>query len=139
MEKLKLDGKMDLQVYCFSVRLRDLAMGPPTIPVPNASAFIIAYTTEWIVQASQERFGTANIDIIIHGQTSFKRLIEQVEMPQPEPQVITKEIPVVAAPNYNKQQFIQNVRLLADRYVQPEDKETFLAILSRSKVDNEIT
>ena len=123
-EKLSLNKGADLRIYCFSVELD--RMGPPSlVPIPAGGMFFLGYSMDDVADGLIKRFGATRLTVMHHGDIAFKQMLDKIE------KLDEKAAPAEPRPEMRVEQFVNSLRLVADRYVAPEDRSALLGIIGR--------
>lgn len=132
-----MSQEKDLRIYCFSVRNRSGFNNE--ILRSDRSHFYLGYSLDDVTDSVTKRFGTG-LDIIMHGDISFKEMASKVEVmnfitdaPQFRSDIFKAGtmIPAAASKEMNQMQFVNGLRLVADRFVDAEDRKRLQEIIDK--------
>lgn len=148
MEKLELKKENDLRIYCFSILQEGKTQFSPFANpgVVEMGKFYLGYSLDDVRFGVRERYGDIGFDIVLHGDVSFQEMVSKVNLVQLLKGMMVDPLSVIPKPQASApaqeataevglEQFVNRIRLVADRFVTPADKDTLLDILNR--VDTE--
>lgn len=142
LERLKLNTKKELKLFCVSVHVADamrLFASAELITQMSKPRFILGYSIDDVRNAVTDKFPASSVSFEIIGEIKMSDVLNNISEDDLFGELgakFGKPAPVIAVrtPETNRQQFLQNLRLLADRFVGEDDKKTLIEIIDRSKV-----
>lgn len=143
MEKLPLTDEKDLRIYCFLVRRWPNVQYAPTAPIlPDRALFYLGYSIDDVQAGINERFKNMPLEILMYGDIPFREMVEKVNLinsisfgadkfniEEVRPDQVVKM--AEASPEIQRMQFMNNVRLIADKFVEGKDRQVLIDILNR--------
>lgn len=119
-EKLKLETVVGLRIYCVGMRLRNRYPMAPKQELPYLPVFYVANSMDQVNERIFKTYGPCDMDIRHYADAPLKDLVDQIDL---GPQKLGREIVL--------EQFVNGLKLAADRYASPEDRQSLHQIINR--------
>lgn len=118
----------NLRLYCFAL-LRPVPLGQPLEPLPPRAQFMLGYSMDDVMNAVDNKYGThVGVHVQFINDIPFEELLRQVEQ---KPEIILKE----PTPEMKMETFINNLKLVSDKFLEGADRKSLSEILKKVKVE----